>query len=352
MIRTINSWRGLMAIAVVLFHCGEGWIYNVAVSGVTFFFISSTFLLAMHHPFKHLDAQQYGRFTIGHALRLYPLHWLGLALLVILALIFHTTVIDWGATALSALLLHSWSPIHDVHYGLNPVSWYMSALLFCYLIYPFMAHWVGRWRMRYKVMLVTLLAVVLAAVLLPLDIPGREAVFVNPLSHVLDVSFGLLLIHLYHVLRDRCRHVGFRMATMLEIGAFLFLVIVIAVNVTTTWIRPWEDVIIWLMPEGAVLLVLALLDGHEGAVGRFLLSKPLQWLGGISFEVFVLQVVAFHIFNYALAPVAGHFGLLVYTRLGWFALLVLLPLAWVVNRLFTRPLSAATKRFVNQLFKD
>ena len=36
MIKTINSWRGLMAVAVVLFHCNVAWIYNVAVSGAPF----------------------------------------------------------------------------------------------------------------------------------------------------------------------------------------------------------------------------------------------------------------------------------------------------------------------------
>ena len=77
-----------MAVAVVLFHCGVGWSYNVAVSGVTFFFISSTFLLAMRHPFERLEAKEYVRFVGDHALRLYPLHWLGLALLIAIAMAF------------------------------------------------------------------------------------------------------------------------------------------------------------------------------------------------------------------------------------------------------------------------
>ena len=351
MIKTINSWRGLIAIAVVLFHCGVGWIYNVAVSGVTFFFISSAFLLAMRHPFERLTALEYRRFLLAHAARLYPLHWLGLALLIILALIFHTTVIDWGATALSFMLLHQWSPVHDVHYGLNPVSWFLGVLLFCYVIYPFLARWLARWRLRYKALLVASLAIILALVLYPLDIPRREAIFVNPLSHVLDVCFGLMLIHVYHILARRCRNLGFRAATLIELAAFLSLVAVIAVNMLTTWIRPWEDVIIWLLPSGCLVLAMALLNGREGAIGRVLLSRPLQWLGGISFEVFILQMVAFHLFNYVLAPVAGHFGLLVYSSLEWFALAVLLPLAWLVNRYFTRPLSARIKRALAQCDK-
>lgn len=333
-----------MAVAVVLFHCNVGWIYNVAVSGVTFFFISSTFLLAKRHSFVQLTAGKYRHFVLSHASRIYPLHWLGLALLIGLALFFTKEPINWGATALSALLLHSWSPVHDVHYGLNPVAWYLCALLFCYLIYPFMAHWLGRWRLRYKVILSILLAILLGTILLPLDIPHREAVFVNPLSHVLDVTVGLAFVHLYHMIKARWPRVSYRSATIIEFFAVLSLAIVITVNMSTTWIRPWEDVIIWLLPQGAILVVLAWLGGQEGAIGRLLLTKPLQWLGSISFEVYVLQFAAFHIFGYVLSPLAAHFGWQIYGEVEWFALPLLLPLAWATNHWFTRPVNAYFKR--------
>lgn len=329
-----------MAVTIVLFHAGVGWIWNVAVTGVTFFFLSSTFLLAMRHPFDRLTASEYKRFTLSHAVRLYPLHWLGLALLVILALICRPSWFDWGATALSALLIHSWFPAHDIHYGINPVAWYLCALLFCYLIYPFMAHWLGRWRLRHKVLLAAVLAVALAVILLPLDIPGREAVFVNPLSHVLDIVVGLSLFHLYRILRQRWPRVGYRTATLIEAVALLSLAVAIGVNVATTWVKPWEDVLIWLLPQGAILVALAWLNGQEGAIGRLLQWRPLQWLGGISFEVYVLQFVVFHLFGFVVAPAMGHFGLNLYNHLAWFALPLLLPLAWVVNRWFTRPINA------------
>ena len=335
-----------MAVTIVLFHAGVGWIWNVAVTGVTFFFLSSTFLLAMRHPFERLTTSDYKRFTLSHAVRLYPLHWLGLALLVLLALIYKPASIDWGALGLSALLVHSWFPAHDIHYGINPVAWYLCALLFCYLIYPFIAHWLGRWRLRYKMLLAIVLAIVLARILIPLDIPGREAVFVNPLSHVLDITVGLGLFHLYRIFRERWPRVGFRTATLIEACALLSLAVVIGVNVLTTWVKPWEDVIIWLMPQGVILVALAWLNGQEGAIGRFMLCKPLQWLGSISFEVYVLQFVVFHLFGFVVSPMAGHFGLNLYNHLAWFALPLLLPLAWVVNRFFTRPVN---NFFRNQL---
>ena len=336
-----------MALAVVLFHCDVAWIYNVAVSGVTFFFLSSAFLLAMRHPFERLESRAYCRFVAGHALRLYPLHWLGLAMLIAIASTLYVARIDWGATALSALLLHAWSPLHDVHYGLNPVAWYMSALLFCYCIYPLVMWRLGPCRLRYKFVLATVLAVILGAIMLPLDIPGREAVFVNPLSHVVDLVVGITLLHLYRVLRERWPRVGYRTATFIEVAVLLLLAGFIAVNMTKTWLRPWEDDVLWLLPQGTVLTALAWLNGQEGAIGRVLLSRPLQWLGSISFEVFVLQFVAFRLFGFVVAPVAGHLGWDIYGEYAWMVMALLLPLSWAVNRLFTRPLSSIVKKKFN-----
>lgn len=333
-----------MAVAVVLFHCNVAWIYNVAVSGVTFFFLSSAFLLARRHPFERLQGRDYGRFIVEHALRLYPLHWLGLALLIVIGSTLYVSPIDWGATTLSALLLHAWSPSHEVHYGVNPVAWYMSALLFCYCIYPIVAHWLQGWRLRHKLLLAVGLAIILGATMLPLDIPGREAVFVNPASHVVDLVVGMTLLHLYRVLRERWPRVNYRTATAIEVAVMLLLAAVIAFNMATTCVRPWEDDVLWLLPQGAILTALAFLNGQEGAIGRLLLCKPLQWLGSISFEVFVLQFVAFRLFAFVVAPAAGHLGWDIYGLLPWFVLAILLPLSWLVNRVFTRPLSRIIKR--------
>ena len=347
MIKTINSWRGLMAVTVVLFHAGMDWMWNIAVTGVTFFFISSAFLLSFRHPFEHLQAKQYGKFVLAHAMRLYPLHWLALAALIAITLLFHTSTVDWTAAGLSALLVQAWSPVHDIHYGLNPGAWYLSALLFCYVIYPFVSHWIRGWKLWLKVVLIVVLALVLGRILLPLDIPGREAVFVNPLSHVLDVVVGVTLFHVYRLLRARFPRVGQGTATLIEVGALLLLALVIGINILTTWIKPWEDVINWLIPQGAILVALALLDGQEGLIGRVLLWRPLQWLGSISFEVYVLQFVGFLLFNYLLAPVLGHFGWQVSNLLPWFALVVLLPLSWLVHRYFTVPITAYFKKRIH-----
>ena len=92
-------------------------------------------------------------------------------------------------------------------------------------------------------------------------------------------------------------------------------------------------------------------DRREGFIGRLLASRPMQWLGNISFEIFMLQGIAALIYNYWVAPVLGHFGItdalttvsqnLFGTEPNLLALFILpidILLAWLVNRLFTSQL--------------
>ena len=58
----------------------------------------------------------------------------------------------------------------------------------------------------------------------------------------------------------------------------------------------------------------------------------------------MLQFVAFRLFAFVIAPAAGHLGWDIYGLLPWLVLAVLLPLSWLVNRVFTRPLSRIIKR--------
>ncbi len=343
MIKTINSWRGLASLNVVMFHCNTG-IWSAGQSGVVFFFLSSAFLLSMKYPFNSLTPRQYGRFFLNHAARIYPLHWLALALMIILTLTLAGGTVNWCSAALNALLVQAWFPQHEVRYGINPVVWFLGVLIFCYLFYPLVAHWLRNWRLRYKVLLGFAISVVLAVILVPLDIPGRELVLNCPLSHLPEVIAGLSLFHLYKVLKCRYPRVSYGIATLLELSALLLVVAFITLSETTTLVKPWEDDLLWILPEGLLLLTFVYLDGQEGAIGRFLSHKVFQWLGDICFEVFILQFVVFQLYNYVFAPLAGHYGYDIYGKRAILVWPLLFAFCWMVNRLFTRPVRRWLKK--------
>ena len=120
---------------------------------------------------------------------------------------------------------------------------------------------------------------------------------------------------------------------------------------------PWSDAVLWWLPVGFILVVCKLYDKREGFIGKILASKPLQWLGNISFEIFMLQGIAALVYNYWVAPVLGHigvqkiydvvsndlFGASAPSLIVWLILPIDILLAWAVNRLFSRPLQKLLK---------
>ena len=59
----------------------------------------------------------------------------------------------------------------------------------------------------------------------------------------------------------------------------------------------------------------------------------------------IISALGIGVFNYVVSPIAGHFGLAVYSWL-WLSIPLLILISWIVNRYFTRPLFAAIKRKV------
>lgn len=353
MIKAINGWRAVFALMIVLFHVGVTGLEEMTWAGVTFFIMASGFLLALKHPMDELDGDRYRTFVKRHALKLFPLHWLSLLLWIVAMAILGVLVIKPVALTLNVTLLHSWSLSHSVYFSYNKFSWFLSTLLFCYLCYPPLARWFMPLPLRVKLYFLGLLAVLALLVLSGTDDYGRTALYVFPPMRLIDFVIGMTLAHVCRC-AGSARVLG-RSAT--GIDAELVAVAMLSVMVLTyrsyDWLLPWSDAILWWVPVAFLLVVCRVYDGREGFIGKLLSSRPMQWLGDISFEIFILQGIAALLFNYCLAPLLAHLGMVEtspfvdpgsssgsdpYSMICWFILPVDILLAWVVNRMFTRPI--------------
>ena len=353
MIKVINGWRGLFAVMIVLFHVGVAQCEEMTWAGVSFFIMASGMLLAMRHPMERLDGAAYRKFACRHALKLFPLHWLTLALWLIALAAVGALAVKPVTLALNALLLHSWSLLHSVYFSCNRFSWFLSTLLLCYLCYPLLARWFMPLRLRHKAVV---MGVLVAADVALLAVTGhnvywRTALYVFPPERLIDFMLGMTLAH-------ACRLTGSRgvlgksdNGTDAELVAVALLSAVVMTFRACPSLLPWSDAVIWWLPVALILLVSVAYDRREGFVGRLLASRPMQWLGDISFEIFMLQGIAALAYNYLLAPVLAHFdvpammdvvardmGFTGAIAIAWFIVPVDVLLAWLVNRLFTRPL--------------
>jgi len=358
MIKTINGWRGIFALMIVLFHVGAAGFEEMTWAGVTFFFMVSGFLLTLKHPFTRLDGASYWRFVWPHAARLFPLHWLTLALWLVAMALLGLLVIQPLALTLNATLLHSWSLTHAVYFSYNKFSWFLSTLLFGYLCYPLLARWFTPSRLRYKLALLVVLAVIDIALLAGTDDYWRTALYVFPPVRLIDFMIGMTLAQVCtHLSRARVLGKG-ENGTDAELVAVAVLCGMVLTYRTYDWLLPWSDAVLWWIPVALLIVVCKAYDGREGFIGRMLASRPLQWLGDISFEIFMLQGLAALAYNYWLAPVLAHIGvqsaydIVAADLLGasapqlivWLILPVDILLAWAVNRLFSRPMARLLDR--------
>ena len=193
MIKTLNGWRAVFALIIVLFHVGVAGLEEMTCAGVCFFFMVSGFLLRLKYPFNELDRGSYTRFAWRHALKLYPLHWLALVLLLVAMVLVGRLVIRPGVLALDVALLQSWSLHHSVYFSYNPFAWFLSTLLFCYLCYPLLARWFSPLKWRVKSIIVLALILIEAVVLAGADFYVKTAIYVFPIARLIDFVLGMML---------------------------------------------------------------------------------------------------------------------------------------------------------------
>lgn len=358
MIKTINGWRAVFALMIVLFHVGATGLEEMTWAGVTFFLMASGFLLALKHPFKQLDGKSYRRFAWNHAVKLFPLHWLTLVMWIVAMVLLGLFAVKPLTLALNTLLLHSWSLTHSIYFSCNKFSWFLSTLLFCYLCYPLLARWFMPLRLRHKAIILAVLAVIDFAVLAGTGDYGRTALYVFPPVRLIDFLIGMTLAHACQFLRNTTSLDKGETGIDGELIAIALLSVMVMTYRAYPSVLPWSDAILWWIPVGAILVVSLFYNKREGFIGRILASRPLQWLGDISFEIFMLQGIAALIFNYWIAPVLTHirvtdfYAMVCEDLSGWglpsLIVLCILPidilLAWAVNRLFTRPVTRLLRR--------
>lgn len=350
-ILALTSWRGIFALGVVLFHSGESLFMELATGGVVGFFVMSGFLVRMWHDPAQISGKRHRYFFLKRALRIYPLHWLALALLLAECVLLHMplTYGNWSFLLPNLLLLQSYVPREEVFFSFNTPSWFLCDLLLCYLCYPWVARWLGKLGLRAQVLLVCALTAVYAAVMG--TVTDKNLVtytHVFPLLRLYEFGIGIVACHAYTALLPRVREKnwGFAKATLVEalpvalwIGLMVF---------SHTWDYPhkdnFNDSVMWELPMALLLTATALCAGSEGAIGRVLRCRPLVWLGELSFEMFLLHFVSGPVFTYFVGPLFGHFGIMVYDYYAVGQLPILLAMSYAMHRWFTRPVFAWAAR--------
>ena len=295
---SLTGLRGLLSLWVVVAHArlfmpdvvGElGPIDTLAAYGdraVDLFFMLSGLVLGMSSVAASGLALPYRRFVANRVARLFPLHWLMLAVvLAVLALpaLAGDQSYDWQHEGLAALanlfLVQNWL---TPNLSLNVPAWSASIEWLLYLAFPLLLLPIARLRRGRWIWLA--LGVVLAlAVSLPTlqrEVAPLEeswpvyASLATALRGLLPFLAGLLIHRLLRL--DDARRYGW-----LATPAALTLVTLPFLVEDSAWL---------LLPSAALILAL---PGAAEPAARFLRSRPLVRLGDLSYALYMLHYVIF-----------------------------------------------------------
>jgi peptidoglycan/LPS O-acetylase OafA/YrhL len=306
-LRQLTFLRFVAAAGVVVFHYGTlapslAWglpYWKIANAAVSFFFFLSGFILG--HVYGRRPISRRADFYVARAARIVPLY----ALALLAAAIFHTRQgsLDWDALALNALLVQAWVPGYSQ--TINAPGWSLSVEMFFYLCFPLLLPVVARARSSARLLGGMALAWVantaLHVVLFELSNP--DGVFTplddfsmyHPLTHFATFAIGMGAARWLDLTRPRLQ----RWSTLL-----------VAVGVAGIGAMPLAvPSVIRYHHNGLFVpfyfcVVVGLAAAQNTRLVRVLAWRPLEFLGEISYGLYILQEPAAWLF-FALLGASG-----------------------------------------------
>ena len=307
MLKPLTSLRFFAALLVFVVHDvpvrGLAAAFSFGYAGVSFFFVLSGFILTFtyHREFTTaLRGDAIRSFYVARIARIYPLHLVATALMLIAVVLFggwHWSEVS-GSVRITELLaqvtmLQSWFPERTIHFGLNGPAWTISVEAFFYLLFPVLAFVLVR-------------ATRVGGEVLPLVLAGAlwvtqtlflmrvQAVWdqwnlcVFPPARLADFVIGMLLAIAF--LRRSERPLSQAIATRLELGALLSVVTVIAWSPAapmslrfTTLFLPFWAVLIYLFAK------------QQGDVSRSLTHPVFVRLGEASYAFYLIHLTVLQV---------------------------------------------------------
>ena len=333
---SLTPLRGIAALFVVLVHLTSGSgdqtvpeFFLHGYLGVDLFFMLSGFVLThvyVREFLVDLSWRAVGAFLWTRVARLYPVH-----VFIIGVLVIGHAARDISGLAVLAnflLLLVPW-PV-DL---LNPPAWSLSAEWYAYLLFPFM---IGRlWRCDGRIAAALCVALLVGLdALVAIGFGNLQALTTGWSALLRALPEFIIGIMTYRAFSDRGLARHWRSdATFAAVAAALVL---------GAALPNGDMVVVALFP----LLLLAAVS-NAGVATRLLNTRPLRWLGDISYSVYLGQALAFSLVSMLattwVGPWLGLTGLRVLT------VAAILAIATLAYRAVEVPCRALLRRAPGQL---
>ena len=325
MVKSLQSIRFIFALMIFLHHA----VFPISALGafpVTFFLILSGFVLMKGNNGGIDNQSQYMPFFLKRVRKIYPVHILCLVLAIVVTL-FLNKQIDWISIIPNVFLIHGWIPDSRFYFSGNSVSWYLSVIVFCYAMFPFLAEWIKRLGWKFVTPLVVFY---LSIMLIIPDNYVHKFLYINPLFRVVDFCLGIWLYILCTYERkegftSRIRNLTFMKKTIIEIIIFVisFILIILSLKMEKRFVYAC----FWWLPSLTIIYIFFMYDRNGGLISKMLNNKILVFMGSLSFVFYMLHIQILIINDYLMDNVIS----MNYYLNGVVVLLITIGLSYLVT---------------------
>lgn len=343
MIRTLNSLRFILILMIIISHSTlpftRGMHDYLGEFPVAIFFVISGFVLSLSYGEKLQKGEVTNKhFFLSRIAKLYPLNFFILAL---------TIPLDWRLgylgswyqTAAHFLLLQCWIPTHHFVAYINGSAWFISDIIFFYLIFKYLYRWIMEKRICYTMPIIA--SYMAAFIILSLYIKGDYSasfIYFYPPFRLIDFCIGILIYRIYQKYslsaiqkKTICHCIpNYLTDTLIILMAASFYYISIEINPNL------RCVALYWLPAAIIVYYIVIADQRTKGLSLLLHNKLLLWLGNISFELYLCHELCFRIIQSIFVRIYGEH--IPYLGIQFVISLILtILMSWVTKKYIVEP---------------
>jgi len=315
----LTGLRGIAAYAVLIAHAVDFafqgrfqlYVLGLVYFGMSLFFVLSGFVICYNYIGILEDGIRTGsyRFFVARFARLYPLYIVMLA--ISLHLYPHEYFTGWPAIGLTAITLtQSWFNVHGVSGSIFGQSWSISTEWFFYLLFLFICTSIARLR-RTEVALAVFLTLSFLGLLLLFNFKNEVSAIIDPVVYrgipvnapawfwltyfgpylrSLEFVAGVIACRVYLTYQGKKISPNITRAGLFACSLWCVIAMVLTGNVQQGALMDMLQGFAYT-PAHAPALILLCLSGS--ALKRLICSRPVLFMGEISYSVYVFQFFIF-----------------------------------------------------------
>lgn len=345
-IKNINSLRFLLILMIMVSHSTlpmcKGLPEYLGECAVAIFFVISGFVLSLSYG-ERLEKGEVSNksFFQTRIFKLMPVNLLIIAILIPLDFrLGHTS--PWYQILAHSLLIQSWIPTHHFQAVLNGITWFLSDILFFYLIFKYLYIWIIKHKLIHSIPFISIYAI--GYVLLTLSVKGKyddSFIYFFPPFRLIDFMIGIFIYRIYQSESGKQTRkyiyssLSFFLASVIDSIIIALLVSMYFVSIDTN--PNFRCAALYWLPSAIVVFYISSSDNGKGWLTLLLHNKLLLWLGSISFDIYIWHELSIRIIQSIFLKIYdGHITDLEFQFS--VTLLLTIIIAWLSNKYFTQPI--------------